>query len=562
MICPDSRGPDLVPRFTRSRAPRAGRGRGRRRAGDRRRPASVGTRCRPGAGRCSTTHSSSWHHRLAGGDGDAEGVAGHDDLAAARPTAPRGRCPTTSPSTISDAAGRSSRSASAFGSPPTTTSPAGRTAASSRGVEDRRRPSTSADGAVEGADPLRRVEVGGIDPAVDDRVGERGVRGGDERGVGAAVAGRRGGRAGRRRRGRRRRQRRRAPRRRRARRRRRSAGALLQRGTGQRVVERRPARVADGRRQKPGPRAAQAGVPGQPPRGVASRARAPRRASRVRPASRARAAGQASSRTRSRSRTATRRVGRAAGAVQPAVLVVQVVVRARPAPLDDREPVEHADGGEHLPRQARLPTRGAARRAGRRRPAAGAARRRAASARPRGPARRRRRGGRARPAIARRRGAGAQLGDQRRAPPRPAAPGPARPRRRPPNARRRRAAPGGRAARRARRARRRAGPAAGARRRGRRRAGRAARAPRPGRRRPEREQDARGPGHGAPVGERDGQGAQLVDAARHGVGGGLQRGVHRPPPGGGPVARRAAGRPARRRRAGRTPSSASSAAAS
>ena len=42
-------------------------------------------------------------------------------------------------------------------------------------------------GAVEGADPVRGVEVGGIDPAVDDRVGERGVSGGDERGVGAAV---------------------------------------------------------------------------------------------------------------------------------------------------------------------------------------------------------------------------------------------------------------------------------------------------------------------------------------------------------------------------------------
>ena len=94
--------------------------------------------------------------------------------------------PATSPSTISDAAGRSSRSASAFGSPPTTTSPAGRTAASSGRVEDDGVLDVG-HGAVERADPVRRVEVRGVDPAVDDRVRERGVRGGDERGVGAAV---------------------------------------------------------------------------------------------------------------------------------------------------------------------------------------------------------------------------------------------------------------------------------------------------------------------------------------------------------------------------------------
>ncbi len=94
--------------------------------------------------------------------------------------------PTTSPSTISDAAGRSSRSASAFGSPPDHHLARGQDGRELGCVEDDGVRGVG-HGAVEGADPVRRVEVGGIDPAVDDRGGERGVSGGDERGVGAAV---------------------------------------------------------------------------------------------------------------------------------------------------------------------------------------------------------------------------------------------------------------------------------------------------------------------------------------------------------------------------------------
>ena len=46
----------------------------------------------------------------------------------------------------------------------------------------------------------------------------------------------------------------------------------------------------------------------------------------------------------------------------------------------------------------------------------------------------------------------------------------------------------------------------------------------------QREEHARGPGHRATVGERDGQGAQLVAQPRHGVDGRFERRVHRPPP--------------------------------
>ena len=228
------------------------------------------------------------------------------------------------------------------------------------------------------------------------------------------------------------------------------------------------------------------------------------------------------------------RVG--AGVVEPAVDVVQPEVRGvRGVGLDDREPVEHADGDEHLPRHALLPGRGEHRGrgvVGEQRAQRGVGQHQLV---------RTRRltvhvgeGERGQP-VARRRGHRPHLGDeaehgvgqrhrvqprlgvvhravdrvaQRRVVEQPVGLGE---RGTEPDQQRVHGVrvgdvqPGQREV------------------------------PDPARVGTEREQDARGPGHGAPVGERDGQGAQLVEQAGNGVGGGLQRGVDRPPPGGGPA---------------------------
>ena len=161
-------------------------------------------------------------------------------------------------------------------------------------------------------------------------------------------------------------------------------------------------------------------------------------------ASRASAAGQAVSSTRSRSRTATSRVGGSAQAVPPALLVVQVVVGPDRLLVDDHgEPVEHPDRGEHLAGGSGRPSRGRSTPTG---ASAASSGRSAASGSISSSARAGLavgvgQGERAEPSAG-----AAHPRRAARARPRPAAPGPARPRRRPPTGRRPRQAPGAPAA--------------------------------------------------------------------------------------------------------------------